>query len=177
MRDYNDENTVTVYTDGSCYPNPDGRGGWAFYCMWNGIPHIRHGFAEVATNNRMELEAIMHALLFVPLVGNLSRGAPLVVYTDSQYAKRALTEWVPSWEARGWVTASGDEVKNRDLITKTYSLVEAHRKVRAFDLRWVKGHAGNPENELVDTWAGIGRRDQSTNWAASDNHNADEFPQ
>lgn len=164
-----DTDTVVVYTDGSCYPNPDGPGGWAFYCTFKGKQAVRYGCSPKSTNNIMEVSAILHALRYVPAGPKFDY--PLLVFTDSRYAKDALTKWVLSWQKHSWTTSSGSPVKNRELIEETVRLLNLHKKHRPVELRWVKGHAGTPENELCDQRAGYARKQQATNWKSSDNKN------
>jgi len=162
-------NTVVIYTDGSCYPNPDGPGGWAFFCTFKGKNAVRYGNSRSSTNNIMELTAILHALLYVPAGPDYTY--PLLIFTDSQYCRRALTEWVIGWRATDWRTATGKPVKNKELIQRIDELIQRHQAHRPFELRWVKGHVGIPENELVDQRANFGRKQQTTNWTKKDNKN------
>jgi len=165
--DHEDRSVVVVYTDGSCYPNPNGSGGWAFYCTYRGKSAVRYGFSSSSTNNAMELTAILHALRYVPK----DEAAPLVIFTDSQYCKNAITLWVEEWKFAKWKTANGGEVKNKKLIAEIDKLMTAHREVRRVELRWVRGHSGIPENELVDQTAGMARVNAKTNWKPSDHRN------
>lgn len=164
-----DPETAIVYTDGSVYPNPNGKGGWAFYCARKGGSAIRYGCARSTTNNAMELTAILHALLYVPAGPKFTY--PLIILTDSQYCKKAIMEWAAGWEADGWKTASGKPVKNKPLIERIRSLTLLHQAHRSFQLRWVRGHVGIPENELVDQRAGYARKQQATNWKLGDAKN------
>jgi ribonuclease HI len=167
--DADDPENVVVYTDGSCYPNPDGPGGWSFYCTFKGKHAVRYGFSESSTNNIMEMTAILHALLYVPLGPEFTY--PLIIFTDSQYCRNSLTEWVEGWAASGWKTAQGKPVKNKELIHDTHNLLRLHRQHREVDLRWVRGHTGIPENELCDQRANFARKQQATNWASKDQKN------
>ena len=117
----------------------------------------------------MELCAILHALLYVPAGSDFTY--PFLIFTDSQYCRRALTEWVHSWKSTDWKTANGNQVKNKELIERIDKLIHLHSEHRPFELRWVKGHVGIPENELVDQRANFGRKQQRTNWQTSDNKN------
>lgn len=165
--DLDDPKVVKIYTDGSCYPNPNGDGGWAFYCSFNGKTAIRYGYSDDATNNSMELEAIKHALLYVPTGYEYT----IVILTDSQYAKNALTDWVYGWKMQGWKTAQGKPVRNIETIKHAHNLFLAHKEDRVIEIRWVKGHSGIPENELVDQRAGYARLNKKTNWKKQDNKN------
>jgi len=166
MIDADDPDVVVIYTDGSAYPNPNGDGGWAFYCTFKGKDAIRYGSARMTTNNAMELEAIRHALLYVPMGKKFDY--PILIFTDSQYSKNALTKWVHGWEDRQWTTASGAPVRNRGIIEPTFKRITAMQEHRTVEIRWVMGHAGIPENELVDQRAGYARKQKVTNWTASD---------
>ncbi len=161
--DADDPNTVVVYTDGSCYPNPSGQGGWAFYVTYLGKQAVRYGSFDDATNNMMELLAIVRSLEFIP--SGPSYTNPLLIFTDSKYALNALTDWVDAWKISGWRTSNGSEVKNRELIELGEKLIHTHSEYRLFQLRWVPGHSGIPENELVDRAANNARTQQHTNWS------------
>ena len=167
-----DDNTVVAFTDGSCYPNPNGSGGWAFTCFYRGESVSRYGcLPSGATNNSMELTAILRALQYVPAGSNYRY--PFTVYTDSQYAKNVLTKWALIWtETDHWVTAIGQPIKNSDLIKQAFELVQYHSRYRDFSLKWIKGHSGVVENEIVDKNASSARINQITNWKSKDNKNA-----
>jgi ribonuclease HI len=133
---------VEIYTDGGCRGNP-GPGGWA--------ATLRHGTHEKeisgavpdTTNNRMELMAVIEALR------TLKRPVAVRLYTDSQYVRLGITEWLKSWKARGWRTAARQPVKNQDLWEQLDALVSNHQ----IEWHWVPGHAGVPGNERVDALA------------------------
>jgi len=133
---------VEVHTDGACLGNP-GPGGWAALLRWRGIERELAGGEEQTTNNRMELMAAIVAL------ETLREPCEVVLTTDSQYVRQGITEWMAGWLRRGWKTAGGDPVKNRDLWERLHAAAGRH----AVDWRWVKGHAGHPENERVDQLA------------------------
>ena len=95
------------------------------------------------TNNRMELMAAISGL------EALSEGCDVTLFTDSQYVRQGITEWMPSWVRRGWKTAAGDPVKNRELWERLHAATGRHR----IEWKWVKGHSGDPDNERVDTLA------------------------
>lgn len=99
---------VDVHTDGACLGNP-GPGGWAALLRWRGIERELSGGEPLTTNNRMELMAAIMAL------EALKEPCEVILTTDSQYVRQGITEWLPGWLRRGWKTASGDPVKNRDL--------------------------------------------------------------
>ena len=134
--------TVEIYTDGACRGNP-GPGGWAALLSVEGREKEIAGAEARTTNNRMELTAVIRAL------ESLRRPVSARVFTDSQYVRRGITEWVAAWKARGWLTADRKPVKNQDLWQRLEELAAAHR----IEWRWVPGHAGVPGNERVDRLA------------------------
>lgn len=137
-----DRKQVEVHTDGACLGNP-GPGGWAALLRWRGIERELSGGEAATTNNRMELMAAIVAL------ENLKEACDVVLTTDSQYVRQGITEWLAGWVRRGWKTAGGDPVKNRDLWERLQVASRRH----TVDWRWVKGHAGHPDNERVDQLA------------------------
>ena len=134
--------TVEIYTDGACRGNP-GPGGWAALLSVAGREKEIAGAEALTTNNRMELTAVIRAL------ESLRRPVSARIFTDSQYVRRGITEWVTAWKARGWLTADRKPVKNQDLWQRLEELAAAHR----IEWRWVPGHAGVPGNERVDRLA------------------------
>ena len=160
-----------IYTDGGCSGNP-GPGGWAFIIVQNaggsgdGIPRLggvgvsptiiveKWGAEGSTTNNRMELKAVIAALEALP---SLNPGAKeIVIYTDSQYVQKGMTQWLEEWKSKGWKTSAKKPVKNRDLWERLDTLVSALAADCGFSLKWawVKGHAGNEYNERCDTLTG-----------------------
>ena len=133
---------VDIHTDGACKGNP-GPGGWAALLCWRGVERELSGGEAATTNNRMELMAAIAAL------ETLKEPCNVVLTTDSQYVRQGITEWMAGWIRRGWKTSGGDPVKNRDLWERLHAAANRH----AVDWRWVKGHAGHPENERVDQLA------------------------
>jgi ribonuclease HI len=134
--------TVEIYTDGACRGNP-GPGGWAAFLSVDGREKEIAGAEALTTNNRMELTAVIRAL------ESLRRPVSARVFTDSQYVRRGITEWVAAWKARGWRTADRKSVKNLDLWQRLEELAARHE----IDWRWVPAHAGVPGNERVDRLA------------------------
>jgi ribonuclease HI len=134
--------TVEIYTDGACRGNP-GPGGWAAVLSVHGRENEIAGAEALTTNNRMELTAVIRAL------ESLRRPVSACVFTDSQYVRRGITEWVAAWKARGWRTADRKPVKNIDLWQRLEELAARHE----IDWRWVPAHAGVPGNERVDRLA------------------------
>ena len=134
--------TVEIYTDGACRGNP-GPGGWAALLSVDGREKEIAGAEALTTNNRMELTAVIRAL------ESLRRPVSAKVFTDSQYVRRGITEWVRAWRARGWLTADRKPVKNQDLWQRLEELAAAHR----IEWHWVPAHVGVPGNERVDRLA------------------------
>ena len=135
---------VEVHTDGACLGNP-GPGGWAALLRWREIERELSGGEPDTTNNRMELMAAIAAL------EALREPCDVILTTDSQYVRQGILDWLANWIRRGWKTAGGDPVKNRDLWERLQAAAAPH----AVDWRWVKGHNGHPENERVDELARI----------------------
>ena len=136
---------VTIYTDGACKGNP-GRGGWGAWLNAGGHQKELFGGELLTTNNRMELTAVIEAL------ASLKRSCDITVYTDSEYVRKGITEWILGWKQRGWKTAARQPVKNADLWRR----LDALRALHKVDWRWVKGHAGDPGNERADALANQG---------------------
>ncbi len=133
---------MEIFTDGACSGNP-GPGGWGAILRHG--PHEKElsGAEAETTNNRMELMAAIAALraLKEPVIVDL--------YTDSEYLKRGITEWLARWKARGWKTAARKPVKNADLWRQLEEAMAPH-EVR---WHWVRGHAGHEMNERADALA------------------------
>ena len=133
---------VEIYADGACRGNP-GPGGWGALLMFDGRERELSGAEGLTTNNRMELTAVIQAL------EALKRPVKARVYTDSEYVRRGITEWLAGWKARGWRTADKKPVKNQDLWERLEAVASGHD----IEWRWVKGHSGVPGNERVDQLA------------------------
>ncbi len=133
---------VEIYTDGACRGNP-GPGGWAALLSFGEREKELAGAESLTTNNRMELTAVIRAL------EALRRPVQARIYTDSEYVRRGITEWVRAWKARGWRTADRKPVKNQDLWEQLDALAARHE----LEWHWVKGHSGVPGNERVDRLA------------------------
>ena len=133
---------VHIHTDGACLGNP-GPGGWAARLRYGVRERELVGGESPTTNNRMELMAAIRAL------EALTESCEVVLHTDSQYVRKGITEWMPNWLRRNWRTAAGAPVKNQDLWQRLHAAAQRHE----VDWRWVKGHAGDPDNERVDTLA------------------------
>jgi ribonuclease HI len=141
-------NSVTIYTDGACKGNP-GPGGWGVLLQGEGGVHKElFGGEPDTTNNRMEMTAVIEALKA------LKRPCNVLLYLDSEYVRKGITEWIKGWKARGWKTADKKPVKNMELWQQLDDLVEhgGHK----ITWRWVKGHNGDPGNERADELANKG---------------------
>ncbi len=133
---------VEIYTDGACSGNP-GPGGWGAILRYNGHERELSGGAEDTTNNRMEMMAVIEALRA------LKKRSRVELYTDSQYVKQGIEDWLKGWKAKGWKTSNKKPVKNQDLWMEIDDLVLQHD----ISFHWVRGHDGHPENERADALA------------------------
>jgi ribonuclease HI len=141
---------IIAYTDGACSGNP-GPGGWGVVLQalrGDTIAKERtlQGGAAETTNNRMELMAAISAL------ETLERAAEITIVTDSAYVKDGVTTWIHGWKRNGWQTSAKKPVKNVDLWQRLDAAQTRHKVT----WEWVKGHAGNPENERADELARAG---------------------
>lgn len=137
-----DRPVVEIFTDGACKGNP-GPGGWGAVIRSGAHEKQLSGGEPLTTNNRMEMMAAIEALKA------LKRPCRVTLSTDSKYVMDGITKWIFGWQKKGWRTADGKPVKNVELWQ---ALVEAIRP-HAVEWKWVKGHAGHPENERADRLA------------------------
>jgi len=136
---------IEVYTDGACSGNP-GPGGWAWAVAPGGDPHDSGG-ERLTTNQRMELQAVLEALRSL---GVGSEAGPIVVVSDSTYVINCFRDkWWVKWQQNGWRNSKRQPVSNADLWKPLVELVNSG----SVTFRWVRGHSGDPMNELVDTLA------------------------
>ncbi len=133
---------VTIYTDGACHGNP-GPGGWGAVLIAGGHRREISGYEPQTTNNRMEMRAAIEAL------AKLREPCAVELYTDSQYLRTGMTEWLAKWKRNHWRTADRKPVKNEDL----WRLLDGAAQVHAIHWHWLRGHDGHPENERCDELA------------------------
>ena len=133
---------ITIYTDGSCLNNP-GNGGWAAIININNNVKKISGSVKNTTNNKMELMAPIKALQ------EIKEKQLIEIYTDSQYVRLGITDWVHKWIKNNWQTSKKEPVKNKELWIQLYDLNKSHE----IKWIWVKAHAGNILNEEVDLLA------------------------
>jgi len=133
---------IKIYTDGSCLNNP-GNGGWAAIINDNEIIKKISGSVKNTTNNKMELMAPIMALQ------EIDKNNEIEIYTDSQYVRLGITEWIHKWIKNNWQTSKKEPVKNKELWMQLYELTKSY-KIKWI---WVKAHAGNALNEEVDLLA------------------------
>jgi ribonuclease HI len=137
-----EQSAVEIFTDGACSGNP-GPGGWGAILRYRGVEKELSGSEPHTTNNRMEMTAAIVAL------ETLKRPCPVRLYTDSQYLRDGIVQWLKGWKARNWRTADKKPVKNIDLWQRLDAAAAPHR----IEWHWVRGHAGHPENERADALA------------------------
>lgn len=133
---------VTIATDGACKGNP-GAGGWGAVLRFGNHEKKLSGGEPDTTNNRMELKAAIEAL------SALTKPCDVTLSTDSVYVRDGITKWIYGWQKNGWKTAAKKPVANADLWQELLAAVKSHK----IDWQWVKGHAGDPDNELADQLA------------------------
>lgn len=129
---------VKIHTDGACEGNP-GPGGWAAVLEYGAVRKEISGAVPATTNNRMEMEAALQALTC------LKQPCEVDLFTDSEYLRQGITQWIHSWKARGWKKA----IRNKDLWQRLDQVASTHK----VHWHWVRGHAGHPENERCDVLA------------------------
>ncbi len=133
---------ITIFTDGGCHGNP-GPGGWGAILRHGEHTKEMSGGEPATTNNRIEIRAAIEGLSALKVSCEVS------IHTDSQYLRKGITEWINSWKARGWITTARKPVKNSDLWRELDAQTSRHKVT----WKWLKGHAGHPENERCDLLA------------------------
>ena len=133
---------IIIYSDGGSDPNP-GIGGWAAILRYGGHEKVLSGNDPQTTNNRMELTAAIRALELV------KRPSEIQFYTDSEYVRKGISEWIEGWASRDWKNKAGKTLPNADLWQRLWPLVQRHEVT----WHWVRGHSGDSLNERVDILA------------------------
>jgi ribonuclease HI len=138
---------AVIHTDGACSGNP-GPGGWGAIVEIDGETTELMGGEAATTNNRMELLAAVYALEL------LKDRTPVDLYTDSQYLRSGITEWITKWKRNGWRTSGKLQVKNVDLWKRLDAVTQRH------DVKWhwLRGHVGHDQNERADALARQGMK-------------------
>lgn len=134
--------TIELYVDGACRGNP-GPGGWGVLLRYRGVEKEFSGAQLDTTNNQMELMAAIQGL------NAITRSCKVAVFTDSEYVRKGITQWIHAWRQKGWKTASGKPVKNLALWQQLDEATHRHQ----IEWHWVKGHSDHPENDRVDELA------------------------
>jgi ribonuclease HI len=142
---------ITIYTDGGCTGNP-GPGGWAAVILFNENETRLSGGEISTTNNKMELTAVIKALMFINENSEMKEKT-VEIYTDSQYVKNGLTQWIFNWIKNGWKTAAKQPVKNKEYW------IDLKQQADKLQIKWnwVKGHSGDFYNELCDSLVEVER--------------------
>ena len=135
---------IKVFTDGGCSGNP-GPGAWSFIILKSSFRLQNSGSSEATTNNRMELTAVISALIEITTRRELQQSF-IELYTDSRYVQKGISEWIDKWERNGWLTVSKKPVKNQDLWKKLKSLSDTMK----INWHWIEGHSGHEFNEQCD---------------------------
>ena len=138
--------SIKVYTDGACKGNP-GPGGWGALIIDGHSTEELYAGNPDTTNNQMEMQAAIEALKYLK-----DQDKVIELYTDSNYLRQGITEWIHKWKLNNWKTAAKKPVANRDLWIQISDLNE----VMQVEWHWVKGHAGDPGNERADYLANLG---------------------
>ena len=136
------KSSITIYTDGACKGNP-GEGGWGAFIEYNNEKVKLYGYEELTTNNRMEIIAAIEALRSIKVKSDI------IIYTDSKYLMNGINTWIHSWKKNNWRTSSNKDVKNVDL----WKIIDELNSNHSIEWSWVKGHSGNPGNEMADELA------------------------
>lgn len=138
------KNNVVIYTDGACKGNP-GEGGWGAVIEFEESTKKLYGYENNTTNNRMEITAAINAIKSLKIKSNV------VIHTDSKYLMNGINDWINNWKNNNWKTSTKKDVKNVDLWKAIDDLSSEH----SIKWNWVKGHSGNPGNEMADDLANL----------------------
>ncbi len=130
---------IIIYTDGACKGNP-GKGGWGAVIFDNDIKKEISGNCNNTTNNIMEMTAAIKALSY------FKTKKDIVLYTDSNYLKLGITEWIKNWKKNNWVNKKREAIKNKEL----WLTLDKLNKLHLVEWKWVKAHNGDPGNERAD---------------------------
>ncbi len=133
---------VTIYTDGSCLGNP-GPGGWSAILMYGRHRRELSGGMAHTTNNQMEIQAAISGL------EALKEPCRVTLWSDSEYLRKGITQWITQWQANGWRTSNKQPVKNADLWRELLRTMARHQ----VEWRWTKGHAADEHNIRADELA------------------------
>ena len=142
---------IEIYTDGSCFPNPGGPGGWGALVIDDDRERELFGGASTSTNNRMELTAALEGLRALPSPSRVR------LYTDAQYLSNGMVKWIAGWKAKGWKDGGGKLRKNHDLWRQLDEESQRH----VVEWIWVRGHSGVAGNEKADELAQRGMHEQT----------------
>jgi ribonuclease HI len=140
------DNQLNIYTDGACknHTQGNGPGGWGVLFIYGDHEQEMSGGEKATTNNRMELLAAIKALEYLE-----KPHKNIIIYTDSQYVQNGINLWIHNWKKRGWKGSTGKPVKNIDL----WKRIDKQNKRHKVEWKWVKGHSGHRENNIVDRLA------------------------
>lgn len=139
---------VEIYTDGSSNLKK-GDGGWAFYCPE--YDYVSYGYDDNATNNKMELRAVINAIEY-----GRNLGEDFIVFSDSKYVVDGINKWMKNWARNQFLDDRGNDRPNKKLWLRLHYL----QKEATINIEWVKGHDGNPYNEIVDECASAARKEK-----------------
>lgn len=157
---------IEVYTDGACSGNP-GPGGYGIVIRSNNSDVKMWGSEEKTTNNRMELKAVVEGLRHALLVSSDEKKV-ISIFSDSAYIVHAINQgWVLFWKSNDWKKKDGNEVKNKDLWERLIYLIDKSKSRGIVYFVKVKGHNGNPFNELADSLAKMAIKDLNASKAPS----------
>jgi len=138
------KNNIVIYTDGACKGNP-GEGGWGAVIENEKSVNKLYGYEKNTTNNRMEIVAAIKALK------TFSEKSDIIIYTDSKYLMNGINVWINNWKKNNWKTSNKKDVKNVDL----WKIIDELNLKHNIEWNWVKGHSGNPGNEMADDLANL----------------------